>query len=135
MRVLFLIVARGGSKGIPGKNLTRIGGISLVGFMAISARRSKYCSRLIISTDSPEIQDEARRHGAEVLFTRPAELASDTASTEQVMWHAADYMSTHTNEIFDWGRPASISLAVSMAPSNIAEWFARWRMLTARWPS
>ena len=101
MRVLYLIVARGGSKGIPGKNLTRIGGISLVAFKAISAKRSKYCSRLIISTDSAEIQDEARRHGADVLFTRPAELASDTASTEQVMWHAADYMSAHTTDKFD----------------------------------
>jgi len=60
MNVLFLIVARGGSKGIPKKNLLPVGGISLVGLRAISARKSKYCTRLIISTDSEEIQEEAR---------------------------------------------------------------------------
>jgi N-acylneuraminate cytidylyltransferase/CMP-N,N'-diacetyllegionaminic acid synthase len=101
MKVLFLIVARGGSKGIPKKNLLTIGGISLVGFKAISARKSKYCSRLIISTDSEEIQDEARRHGGDVLFTRPAALAHDTASTEEVMWHAVEYMNTHTSDRYD----------------------------------
>lgn len=101
MRVLFLIVARGGSKGIAKKNLLRIGGISLVGFKAISARKSRHCSRLIISTDSAEIQDDARRYGVEVLFTRPAELASDTASTEQVMWHAVDYVTAHTPDRYD----------------------------------
>lgn len=101
MNVLFLIVARGGSKGIPGKNLLPIGGISLVGLKAISAKKCKYCTRLIISSDSREIQDEARRHGAEVLFTRPAELASDTASTEQVMWHAVDYINAETRDRYD----------------------------------
>ena len=79
LKILFLITARGGSKGVPGKNLRELGGISLVGFKAISAKKSKYCSRLIISTDSPEIQENARRYGVEVPFTRPAELASDTA--------------------------------------------------------
>jgi len=101
MKVLFLIVARGGSKGIPKKNLLTVGGISLVGFKAASARKCKYCTRLIISTDSEEIQEDARRYGAEVLFTRPAELANDTASTEQVMWHAVDFMNTQTSDRYD----------------------------------
>ena len=52
MDILFLITARGGSKSIPGKNLRQLGGLSLVGFKARAARKSKYCSRLIISTDS-----------------------------------------------------------------------------------
>lgn len=101
MKVLFLIVARGGSKGIPRKNLLPIDGISLVGFKAISARKSKYCTRLIISSDSEEIQEDARRYGAEVLFTRPAELAVDSASTEAVMWHAVDWINANTSDEYD----------------------------------
>lgn len=101
MRVLFLIVARGGSKSIPKKNLLPIDGISLIGFKAISARKCKYCTRLIISTDSQEIQQDARQYGVEVLFTRPAELAQDEASTEDVIGHAMDYMDTHTSDHYD----------------------------------
>jgi CMP-N,N'-diacetyllegionaminic acid synthase len=92
MKVLFLITARGGSKGVPGKNLRRIHGLSLVGYKAVSASRSRYCSRLIISTDSPEIQSEARAHGVEVPFTRPAELASDTAKSGPVIAHAMEWI-------------------------------------------
>jgi N-acylneuraminate cytidylyltransferase/CMP-N,N'-diacetyllegionaminic acid synthase len=94
-------VARGGSKGIPKKNLLTLGGISLVGFKATSARKCKYCTRLIISSDSPEIQEDATKYGAEVLFTRPAELAGDAASTDEVMWHAVDYISAHTSDQYD----------------------------------
>ena len=94
MRVLFLITARGGSKGLPGKNLLKLDGISLVGFKALSAHKSRYCSRLIISTDSPEIQGDARQYGVEVPFTRPAELATDTASSVDVIWHALEYLET-----------------------------------------
>jgi len=101
MRVLFLIVARGGSKGIPNKNLLKIGGISLVGFKAISARKCRHCTRLIISTDSEEIQEDARRYGVEVLFTRPSVLALDTAPTDAVIQHAMDYMDTLTGDRFD----------------------------------
>jgi CMP-N-acetylneuraminic acid synthetase len=101
MKVLYLIVARGGSKGVPKKNLLTIGGLSLVGFKARSAFKSKYCTRLIVSSDSEEIQEEARRHGADVLFSRPAALASDTASTEEVMWHAVDYIRANTGDSYD----------------------------------
>lgn len=101
MKILFLITARGGSKGIPGKNLRKIGGIPLVGFKAISAKRSRYCARLIISTDSPEIQEVARRYGVEVPFTRPAELATDTASSTDVILHAMLWIEDHTDERYD----------------------------------
>lgn len=101
MRVLYLITARGGSKGVPGKNLRRIGGLSLVGFKAVSARKSRHCSRLIISTDSEEIQAEARRHGVEVPFTRPAELASDTAKSGPVITHAMDWIEREGRDRFD----------------------------------
>jgi N-acylneuraminate cytidylyltransferase/CMP-N,N'-diacetyllegionaminic acid synthase len=99
--VLFLIVGRGGSKGVPGKNLREIGGISLVGYKAISARKSAFCDRLIVSSDSPEIQAEAKRYGAEVLFNRPAELASDTASSNDVVLHAMDWVERNERRSYD----------------------------------
>lgn len=91
MRTLFLMTARGGSKGVPGKNIRAIGGLSLVGFKAQAAKKSHGCTRLVISTDSNEIADEARRHGVEVPFMRPAELASDTAKSADVIAHAIDW--------------------------------------------
>ena len=101
MRILFLIVARGGSKSIPRKNLLKLNGISLIGYKAISAAKSQFCTRLIISTDDPEIQADARKYGVEVPFTRPAELATDEASTEDVVWHAMQYIETETDENYD----------------------------------
>src|ERR1051325_15832 len=102
MRVLYLIVARGGSKSIPGKNLQRIQGLSLVGFKARSAQRAASCARLIISTDDPEIQREAPSLGVEVPFPRPAPLATDTATTEDVVLHAMQWLDAHAGgERFD----------------------------------
>jgi CMP-N,N'-diacetyllegionaminic acid synthase len=99
--ILFLLVGRGGSKGLPGKNLREIGGLSLIGYKAVSALRSRYCSRLIVSSDSPEIQAEAKRHGAEVLFSRPPELATDTASSNDVILHAMDWIETRERRRYD----------------------------------
>jgi CMP-N,N'-diacetyllegionaminic acid synthase len=131
MKILYLITARAGSKGVPGKNLKRIGGISLVGFKAISARRSRHCSRLIISTDSPEIQAEARAHGAEVPFLRPAELASDTAKSGPVIAHAMEWIEQEGRERFDavmllepsspFARAADYDAAVEMMERNDAQ--------------
>lgn len=101
VEILFLLVGRGGSKGLPAKNLREIGGLSLIGYKAISALQSRYCSRLIASSDSAEIQAEAKRHGAEVLFSRPAELATDTASSNDVVLHAMDWIETHERRRYD----------------------------------
>ena len=91
MRILYLITARGGSKGVPDKNLQLIEGLSLVGFKAKSALKSRTCTRLVISTDSGRIQADAKCHGVEVPFTRPAELASDGAKSSDVIKHAIDW--------------------------------------------
>lgn len=99
--ILFLLVGRGGSKGLPGKNLREIGGLSLIGYKARSALQSRYCSRLIVSSDSPEIRSEAVRHGAEMLFERPAELATDTASSNDVVLHAMDWIEAHEKRRYD----------------------------------
>lgn len=120
MHILYLIVARGGSKGVPGKNLRQLQGISLVGFKAISAQKCKSCSRLIISTDSPAIQEEARKYGVEVPFTRPSELATDTASTEDVIWHAMQFVEQQENRAYD-----AIMLCEPSAPFSRAEDYDR----------
>lgn len=99
--ILFLVVGRGGSKGLPGKNLRKVGGLSLVGYKVRSARQSRYCSRLIVSSDSSEIRDEAMRHGAEMLFERPAELATDTASSNEVVLHAMDWIEANERRRYD----------------------------------
>lgn len=99
--ILFLITARGGSKGLPGKNLTKIGGLSLVGFKARSARRSKHCSRLIISTEDRDIQTDAATHGVEVPFTRPVELATDTATSDAVILHVMDHIESVEHRHYD----------------------------------
>lgn len=92
MRVLHVITARGGSKGVPGKNLEQIGGLSLIGYKARAAQRSTHCARLILSTDDPQLQAEGRALGVEVPFVRPAELATDTASSEAVLLHAMQWV-------------------------------------------
>jgi N-acylneuraminate cytidylyltransferase/CMP-N,N'-diacetyllegionaminic acid synthase len=101
LKTLYLITARGGSKGVPGKNLRQIQGVSLVGFKALAARKSKHCTRLIISTDSPDIQDDARRYGVEVPFTRPAELATDTATSVDVIVHAMEWIEREGRERYE----------------------------------
>jgi YrbI family 3-deoxy-D-manno-octulosonate 8-phosphate phosphatase len=85
-----LIPLRGGSKSIPGKNIKLIGGKPLCAWVLEAARASGIFSRIVVSTDSCAIADTVRslKLGVEIL-ERPAELATDTASTESVMLHAA----------------------------------------------
>jgi CMP-N-acetylneuraminic acid synthetase len=87
-----VIPARGGSKGLPGKNLRKLGALSLIGQAIASAREAALLARFIVSTDSPEIAEEARRHGAEVPFLRPADLATDQAGMLPVLHHAVRWL-------------------------------------------
>lgn len=87
-----VIPARGGSKGLPGKNLRKLGAFSLIGQAIASAREAALLARFIVSTDSPEIAKEARRHGAEVPFLRPAEFATDQAGMLPVLQHAVRWL-------------------------------------------
>ncbi len=89
---LGVIPARGGSKGLPGKNLRKLGALSLIGHAVASAREAALLARFIVSTDSPEIAEEAKRHGAEVPFLRPAELATDQAGMLPVLQHAVRWL-------------------------------------------
>jgi CMP-N-acetylneuraminic acid synthetase len=77
--IIAMIPARGGSKGVPGKALRRVGGISLLERAIAKCRAIKHIKQIIVNTDSPEIADCARQAGADVPFMRPPELATDDA--------------------------------------------------------
>ena len=93
--ILALIPARGGSKGVPGKNIKEIYGKPLIAWTIESAKSSKRLDKILVSTDSEKIADVAKQYGAEVLM-RPAELATDTASTQDVMVHALQHFPMET---------------------------------------
>jgi CMP-N-acetylneuraminic acid synthetase len=86
--MIALIPARGGSKGIPRKNLAPLGGRPLMAWTIAAALDSKSFDRVIVSTDDAEIAEVARRCGAEVPFLRPAEFSGDDASALGVVDHA-----------------------------------------------
>jgi CMP-N-acetylneuraminic acid synthetase len=92
MTFIALIPARGGSKGVPRKNLRCVGGQSLVSLAVTSALASRRLGRVIVSTDDPEIADIAQKAGAEVPFLRPARLAQDETPTVAVARHAVEWL-------------------------------------------
>lgn len=90
MRVLGLVPARGGSKGVPGKNIRPLGGRPLLAWTAAAARRAESLDRLVLSTDSEEIAAVGREHGLDVPFLRPPELARDDTPTLPVVIDALE---------------------------------------------
>jgi len=84
--------ARGGSKGIPGKNLRLLGGRTLVARAVESGLESRLVGRVLLSTDSEAIAEEGRKAGAEVPFLRPADLAKDETPTAPVVVHALKWL-------------------------------------------
>lgn len=94
-RILALIPARGGSKAIPRKNIIPVAGQPLIAYSIEQARRSRHISRVIVSTDNPEIAAVARNYGAEVPFLRPAEYAQDLSPDLDVFRHALQWLKDH----------------------------------------
>lgn len=93
LKTLFLIPARGGSKGVPGKNIRPLGGIPLIEYSIRDALAvAESAEDVVVSTDSSEIADISRKAGASVPFMRPEELATDTAASRDVMIHALDFL-------------------------------------------
>ena len=86
--ILAVVPARGGSKGIRGKNLRAVGGLSLVAHVAEQCRNAPWIDRAVISTDDESIAAEAVAHGLDAPFRRPAELAGDLASSVDAWQHA-----------------------------------------------
>lgn len=89
-KILCLINARGGSKGVPGKNIKPLGGKPLIAYSVEVGKQSQLISRVVVSTDAQNIADAARAAGADVPFLRPAELATDTAVQIDVIKHAVE---------------------------------------------
>jgi CMP-N,N'-diacetyllegionaminic acid synthase len=90
--VLGIVPARGGSKGIPRKNLALVAGRPLLAYTLDEARHSRRLDRVVLSTDDAEIAAFGRSGGVEVPFLRPAELASDAASVDAVVAHTLDWL-------------------------------------------
>jgi CMP-N-acetylneuraminic acid synthetase len=95
MRVLGLIAARGGSKGLPRKNIRLLCGKPLLQYTAESALSARRLSRVVLTTDDEEIAEVGRNCGLEVPFMRPAELAADNTPTLPVVQHAIGWMEAH----------------------------------------
>ena len=91
MKPLFVIPARGGSKGIPGKNIKPLGGKPLIAYSVEVARQLAPDSDICVSTDAPAIADVVREMGLEVPFMRPDYLATDNCGTYEVLLHAVKF--------------------------------------------
>ena len=87
INILAVIQARGGSKGIPKKNIYPIGGYPLISY-TIAAAKSKFITDLVVSTDSEEIAEVSRSYGADVPFKRPKKLAGDKVFSVDSLHHA-----------------------------------------------
>jgi CMP-N,N'-diacetyllegionaminic acid synthase len=118
-RVICVIPARGGSKGLPDKNLKRLKGETLVGRAIKAALKSKVIDDVVVTTDSDAIRVEALKCGALVPFMRPAELAGDLTTTEETLRHALLESERVLQRSYD--------IAVFLSPSDIfrtPEWIS-----------
>ncbi len=94
--ILCIIPARGGSKGIPGKNIRMVGARPLLAWSIEQARNTPLVGRVLVSTDAEEIASVARAYKADVI-ERPPEISGDTASSESCLVHALDYLKAKEN--------------------------------------
>ena len=95
-KIVAVIPARGGSKGIPHKNIQELAGKPVIAYTIEAALGSEMLDRVIVSTDSEKIAEVAREYNAEVIL-RPKELAQDTTPTEPVLQHAIKYLEEKEN--------------------------------------
>jgi len=115
-KILVIIPARSGSKGLPGKNIKKLCGRPLIAWTIEQAKSYENIDRIIVSTDDLKIADIAKRYGAEVPFIRPADLANDTASTIDVIFHAINWFKKHEGY-----HPGYIMLLQPTSPFRTAE--------------
>lgn len=130
MRVLGIVTARGGSKGIPRKNIAPILGKPLLAYTAEAALGARRLTRTILSTDDWEIAEVGAVWGLEVPFMRPAELAGDRTPTIPVLQHAVRYLA-EAGEVYDavltlqptnpLRRPADIDGAIDLLEASGAD--------------
>lgn len=91
MTILYIIPARGGSKGLPQKNIRLLTDKPLVAYSIEAALASNYKGTVLVSTDDNEIASIAKKFNAEVPFIRPAELSTDRATSMDVVFHALNF--------------------------------------------
>ena len=96
MRILAIIPARGGSKGVPGKNIKLLNGKPLLAYTSEIALQTKYLTEVIVSTEDDKISAVAKSMGIKVPFVRPTELAQDNTPTIDVIIHALQWYEKHS---------------------------------------
>ena len=101
-KILGVITARGGSKGIPRKNIKELNGKPLIAYTIESAKDSNYLTRCIVSTDDEELLKSTKQHSADVPFIRPAELAQDKSTSMEVVQHALKWLKENNGEEYDY---------------------------------
>lgn len=100
-RVLAVVPARSGSKGIPHKNMQPLGGVSLIGRAGDTLAACPWIDARVLSTDSADYADEGRRHGLDAPFLRPPELSGDAAGAVETLQHALTSSEAHYGTTFD----------------------------------
>lgn len=113
--MIAIIPARGGSKGLPGKNIKELAGKPLIGYSIEAALECPDIQRVVVTTDSPAIAEISRVYGAEVPFMRPPELATDKSSAIDVYLHAIGLLEKQTGQ-----RPEAITVLLPTAPLRTA---------------
>lgn len=101
-RILGIILARGGSKSVPRKNIKEICGKPMLAYTVQEGLKSKHLTHLILSTDDEEIAEVGRKYGVEIPFMRPEELATDTASSKACLQHATSFMEDREGKLYDY---------------------------------
>lgn len=100
--IIAIIPARGGSKGVPGKNIKLLAGFPLIAYSIIACKLSRQIDRVIISTDSNEIANISKNYGAEIPFLRPPEISQDHSTDLEFVLHALDWFKNYENEEPDY---------------------------------
>lgn len=100
-KIISVITARGGSKGLPGKNIKLLGSKPLIAYSIEASLGSKYVNTTVVSTDYEDIRQISIQYGAEAPFLRPPELATDTAHSPEVVEHAVNYYESKQNKQYD----------------------------------
>lgn len=101
-KILGVITARGGSKGIPRKNIKLLAGKPLIAYTIEASLASKFLTRYIVSTEDKEIAEIARQYGADIPFMRPKRLAQDDSTSNEVAQHALKWLERNKGEKYDY---------------------------------
>ena len=128
MKILGLILARGGSVRVPRKNIRELAGRPLIYYIIRTAKKSRYINRVIVSTDDEEIAEVARRCGAEVPFYRPKELAREDSPEFEAIEHALNWLKKNEGYVPDlvvklfptspFLRPETVDRAIELMLAN-----------------